>query len=333
MVKLSVFKFRDPKGKVAWRDFAKFSELISHQQFLFKSVREVTLRLAAGEPYQISCDQSTSNSGIFIKNYRNTEAYMMEFSKERGHSVEDYLFDFEQLLHQVCKGANITHLVYERPISTESHRSSQVLFQLEGIIRVLPKRYSEFANARLEYIENSSWRRVVILPECKDYERKYASKASIEGVFDWTQLYGFSIGKDNDIYEALGVMFGWFLNSYDQLGRPYVRGDKFVGAIGGFVLVDATAKDVCEQLASIGINTKWAMQNPRKSVYENIASAVEKYKVACVELTDRFSMLAMSVECGLKWMDPEVMTVVLVAANYTDSKLFEITGKEYHFVF
>ena len=317
-----------------WVGFANFGALSKFEVQWYEDYRDIPFKLSEYKVYQVGLDQSTSNCGVFIKDYENTEAYMMEISRDKDMDVDDAIFTIEMVLHQVCENGNISHLIYEHPIENENFRSSQVLFQLEGMIRALSKRYKEFKPARLDCIVNSSWRRVVIMDEFKKLEnRKLATEQSIQQIFDWSACYGPSLGKDRDIYEAMGVLFGWFFNSYDALGRPYVRGENYSGTIGGFVLPGVGAEVVCEQFKAAGIDAAWYVQNPRKTIFENLASAVEKYKVVCVELTQSYAMLAMSVECNIKWVSPNCMTVVLLAANFANTKVFEITGKDYHFTF
>lgn len=333
MIKVAEFEFADMKCENYWINFYNFGDLIGSNVSIYNDCREVNLGLDENKTYQISLDQSTSCTGIFIKDYKNTEAYMIEFSRPNEWQADDYIFALENLLHGICSGKLISHIIYERPISNKNYRSSQVLFQLEGMIRSLVKRYDEFRSARLEFIENQSWRSVVIKKEYKDMnDRKEASRHSIVSIYDWSSIYGYSIGKDNDIFEAMGVMFGWFINSFDTLGRPYVRGDRFYGTIGGFLLPYVSSKDVSEKFNEAGIQSIWLVQNPKKSIYENLASAVEKHKVVCVEITEPYAMLALVVECNIKWTEPDKMTVVLVATNYVDKRVFEITGNTYHFI-
>lgn len=333
MVKITAFKFDKLEAENYWANFARFGECTSYDTQVYNGMSDVPLRFDTGRCYQIGFDQSTSCTGIFIKDYENTEAWMIEVSKNRGDDASTYIFHLEQLLHKMFDGALISHMVYERPITSQSYQSSRVLFQLEGMIQQLALRYTEFKSARLDNIENSSWRRVVIRQEEKNNpHRKEASSRSIQAIFPWTQVYGATLGSDYDVFEAMGVFFGWFINSYDALGRPYVRGDRFNGVVGGFILPNVSAKEVADQLVAAGIKATWAMANPRKSIYENLVCGIEKYKVICVELTDLPSMLALTVECNFKWESPQNMVVVLVAANYVDEGLFAITGKEYHFV-
>lgn len=333
-IKACTFNFEELDVKNHWVAFAQFGALKNFDLQWYDDFRSVPLKLKSDKVYQIGLDQSTSNCGVFIKDYNNTEAYMMEISRDKGMSADDAIFAIESLLHSVCSGCSISHLIYEKPIDNKSYQSSRVLFQLEGTIRQMAKRYDEFKAARLDNIVNSSWRRVVILEQYKELDnRKKASELSIQQIFDWSNCYGFSLGSDYDVYEAMGILFGWFINAFDALGRPYVRGDRYSGAIGGFILPDVEAKQVCEQFQSMGLSATWAVQNPRKSIFENLASAVENYKIVCLELNQPYAMLALSIECNLKWMEPEKMTVVLVAANHVDARLFQITGPDYHFIF
>ena len=331
MIKLCAFTFEELSVTDHWVTFAQFGQLTSSTIHWYESDADLDISLSPDKVYQIGLDQSTSCCGVFIKDYANTEAYMIELKGQTG-KADDNIFTIELFLHKLCQAAKVSHLIYERPIKTDNFQSSRVLFQLEGTIRALNKRYDEFKPARLEYIENSSWRRVVILKHLENDGRKRASMESMHAIFDFSNFYDESLGKDYDVYEAMGVMFGWFINSYDALGRPYVRGDQYNGSIGGFLLPDISAEEVCKQLRAAGLETAWAMQNPRKSTFENLSAAVEKYKIVCVEFSDTYSMLTLFIECNMKWINPEKLTVVLVAANYVDSRLFAITGNQYHFV-
>lgn len=337
MIKICLLEFEELQSKDHWVTFAQFGSCASHKTVTFDNYHELGdagINLDPEDAWQIAFDQSTSNSGVFIKNYKNTKAIMMEMNRSRGESADDFIFNFEMLVHQLCKGVKFTHLLYERPITTESFRSSQVLFQLEGMLRALVKRYEEFHAARLDYIENSSWRSVVVdTKKFSGYSRKGQTFMSINEYYPWVMHYGTSIGEDYDVFEAMGVMFGWFINSYDALGRPYVRGDKFNGSIGGFILPGVSAKSVAEEFSKVGLKVGWFVENPRKSIYENIASGLEHYAINCVEMSTQSAMLALYVECNLKWDDPKKLTLVIVPANFVDTRLYSITGREFHFVF
>lgn len=331
-VKVAKYTFEKLDVKDYWVNFCGFGNCTSSEVLTYNDIMSVPMLFEKEVPYQLGFDQSTSNTGLFVKDYENNVAFMLEFHRKAKEDPTTYAFQLEIFLHRQFEGCTLTHMIYEKPIDSGSYRSSQVLFQLEGMMLMLSKRYPEFQNARIDSIVNASWRRVIINPEYEHYGRKQASRYSIVECFPWTGEYGNSLGTDQDVFEAIGVMFGWFLNSFDELGRPYVRGDKFTGTIGGFVLPGIGAEEVARQFTQAGLDSYYRVENPRKSIYENLASATAKYKIVCVELRSKSAMLALSIECGLKWLDPDVMTVVLVAANHVDRRLFQITGEEYHFV-
>lgn len=344
MIKICKFKFQELNFENHWVMFTQFGDVLSWDLQYYTTYREVPNNLLEeGEYYQIGVDQSSSNTGLFIKNYKNTLAYMIEIKRDSKQESTDYIYDFEMFLHKIGEGKYFTHLIYERPIivnkgSRVSYRSAQVLFQLEGTIRTLVKRYPEFKTAQLDYIENSSWRSAVILEELDDEKtrtemRKQASAISIETIFPWTRYYNGSIGKDYDIYEAMGILFGWFMKRHDKFGRPYVRGDDYTGNIGGFVLPNVRSKEVSDMLKQSGLDSAWFVENPGKSIYGNLAAGLSEYKIKCVELSDPIAMLALCIECNIKWEDYDFLTVVLVTSNFVDDRLFDITGRRYHFVF
>ena len=327
MICCSMFQFEKLDVDNHWTAFCNFGECISYNQVYFKNRHECKIVLPAGHVYQMGLDQSSTCTGIFIKSYDNTVAWMVEVKREPKQDADDYIFELEMFIHQICDGVTFSHVIYERPIESKAFRSNQVLFQLEGIIRAMSKRYAEFAEAKLDCIENSSWRSVVIDKEVEQkYNRKSATVVSVTNALPWTNSYGPSLNKDNDIYEAIGVLMGWFIVSFDHLGRPYARGDRSSRAVGGYILPGLPADLVVESFKREGVDATLYVENPRYSIYQNLASTVRPYTVTCLEVTSPYTMLCLSVECNIKWMRPDVMTVVLTDAGTADAKLTAIAA-------
>lgn len=316
-----------------WVNFWKFGDLLQTNQEYFKDYRESTIQLDPNAYYQISFDQSSSNTGIFIKNLENTEVHMIEVLRSKGQAAGDYIWDLEQFLHQMCEGCVFSHIIYEKPINTQAYRSAQVLFQLEGVLCALSRRYPEFKAAKVDNIENPAWY-AAIRDKTLDasYSRKEVSRISVNRLWPWTLEYGSSLYKDNDIFDAIGVMMGWFIASFDPFGRPYVRGARTTRAVGGYVLPGLTGEQVAQMLREYGIDCEVYIENPTYAIYQNLAAMVQQYKTVCVEFSSKYAMLCMSIECNLKWIDPDIMTVILVDAATVDSNLKEITGGTFHFV-
>lgn len=333
MIKHQSYAFSELDVPDHWVNFASFGTMLDTKQEYFEDYRESSLKLRPGEVYQMALDQSSSNTGIFIKNITNTEAHMVEVLRPKGQNASDYTWDLEMFLHSFSENCTFSHLLYERPINTEAYRSAQVLFQLEGVICSLPRRYPEFKTAILDNIENSSWRAAVCDKSLeKMYDRKTLSRVSVNNLWPWTREYGFSLYKDNDVFEAIGVMMGWFYNSFDPLGRPYVRGDRTTRTIGGYILPGVGGEQAKKLLEDQGIPSTFYVENPKYSIYKNLAAGVRAYKTICVELTTKYTMLCMCIECNIKWLDPEVMTVILVDASTVDRRLDAIAGGSFHFV-
>lgn len=334
MIKYQTYRFEELKSENHWVDFAAFSTEWRSEQKYANDYRGVDISLDPEKTYQMSMDQSSSNTGIFIKDYTNTEAYMIEVLRSKSQDAADYIYDLEMFLHKIGEGCKFTHIIYERPIDIGSYRSAQVLFQLEGAIRALGKRYIEYSMAKVDHIENASWRSVVITDKSyeKEYGRKAASAHSVNTIWPWTRDYGPSVYKDNDIFEAIGIMMGWFFNSYDCLGRPYVRGDKTSRTVGGFCIPSLPAQQVVDMLAAEGIEAELLVENPKYSIYQNLVGGVKPNTLRCVEITSKYTMLCMCVECNIKWLDPDVMTLVISDASTVNTELKKITGGEFHFV-
>lgn len=333
MIKYQSFQFEELPSPNHWVDFACFADHWKSTQEFADVYSEVKIQLSPEKVYQIAFDQSSSNTGIFIKDYNNTEAYMIEVMRRRGEEYLDYIYDLEMFLHSLGEGCKFSHILYERPIKSESFQSSRVLFQLEGMIGTLCKRYTEFSTAKTDNIVNSSWRSVVVDSSLEDaYGRKESSRLSVCDIFKWASEYGPSLYKDNDVFEAIGIMMGWFFTSFDPLGRPYVRGDKTDRAVGGFCLPGIPGEKVKAMLAEKGIEAEFLVENPNYTIYQNLVGGVKPFGLRCVEITSKYTMLCLCVECNLKWFDPSVMTLIICDAATVNSDLKAITGGEFHFV-
>lgn len=332
MYKFHSFTFKELDVENHWVAFPSFGELLTSSGGFADNDRGVKVHLSPNEVYQVSTDQSTTNTGIFIKNYRNTEAHLIEVSRDRGESAEEFIRKLEYFLHSLFEGQVLSHVIYEKPIKARSFRSSQVLFQLEGMLIALPYRYPEFKTAKFDCIENASWRSVVVDKGRTDIARKELTRVSVQQIWEWTRDYGYSLGNDEDIYEAFGIMMGWFYKAFDPLGRPYVRGEPTRSRLGAFVFPATSGEDAVAMLKAEGIHAEMMVANPDNSIYRNLAVMVEHYHVLCIEFSTPYAMLAICVESNLIWANYEKLTVVLTNAHHVDAKLRELSGGEFHFV-
>lgn len=333
MVKHWVFNFEKLPVENHWITFASFGKMITVDGEFFESAASSSIKVDNESVWQIGIDQSTSNTGIFMKNYDNTEAHMIEVSREDGQDAGQFIFELELFLHNLLKDTTISHMIYETPILTKVYRSSRTAFQLEGMLCAMPKRYAEYKTTTLDDIENQAWRSAVVDKELdRVYERKVASKMAVERIYPWCSHYGFSLGKDNDVFEALGILMGWFLKSFDQFGRPYVRGAVSTREVGGFIFPDMPVSEMSKALEEAGVEHKVLIENPSYSIYKNIAASVKPYEVKCLEMTNPYAMLCLCLECNVKWEDPECMSVVITDAATCHPVLREFSGGSFHFV-
>lgn len=332
MIKICRYLFEPIMGRDnQFVDFDKFGKYLSHELKTFNSCMECDVQLTPNIPYFIGFDQSSSNTGMIIKNYNNTEVYLCEVSKSKSMDAYESMFQLEMFLKKMCEGTNIAYLIYERPILTEFYRSTRVAFALEGIIKQLPKRYECFRPAELGHIENPAWRSRVIPEMFSHVPKKDAAMLSLYSEYPWIKYYGCSIGKDNDIFEAIGVLFGWYRASFDKQGRPLVREDSYNGAIGCFILPDVSAEEVSIAFKERGFDSRYLMANPELSLYQNVAKAAIEDVVTVVQFEDIHSQLLLYIEAGYSFKPLDKISVVVVTPNHISSKIYSITGDEFSF--
>lgn len=332
MYKIAKFNFVDRCVDNYWTSFMLFGDLESHAIYTLADGDAIPIQLDKEATYQIGIDQSTSNTGIVIKDYKNTEFYMIEKLRASGTTSADYMFELEMFLHKLLNGCTVSHVIYEQPIETQNYRSARVLFQLEGVLIQLGRRYKEFNSALIEPIPNASWRSVIVSGDNLSQDRKQASRLAIQSAYKWSYLYGESLYKDQDVYEAFGILMGWFIKSFDPLGRPYVRGIVPQKTVGGYVIPNVASQDVVESLTSYGIKSILRVANPELSVAKNLSALVDNYTAVCVEFTDSYSMLSICIEANIKFDYYDVVTVVVTEANKPCKALVDLLGESYHYI-
>ncbi len=286
-------------------------------------------------PYDLSLDQSSTNTGITLKAVDNSRLYIYEFFR-KSCNADRYMHLLKEFIVTLTKDLTVVHMLYEKPIDSTSFRSKQVLFQVEGIIRGLHESESNLQKARLESIASSSWNAAVFDSEIKKQysNKKDIAKHSLIKQYPWLAHFGDSLKADNDGYESFGLMLGWFLQNHDKLDRPYVRGDDFYGGIAGILLFNLTAKDLCQQFKEQGFSAEWSMFNPKLSTYSNISKAAYKYGVHLVQIEDYHVALMLAIEANMKLPeDFKCITLALITPNYIDRALKDVLGSNYHIVF
>lgn len=329
---LSVF-FEETKGMNPFVDFYFFGDVRNHKLTEGTSIKQLGISLNKDKIYAISFDQSSSCSGVFIKDIYNTEIYMLEFRRSNGLNADDYIFEFEMLIKELTEGNTFMYLIYEAPIDSPTYRSKQVAFQLEGIIRQWVRRYEHFKTANLDNIEPPSWKSIIVDTSKygADYVSKQASKESIIDLFPWAGLYGTSLYKDNDAYEAVGIMFGWFTASFDAFGRPYVRGDEYTGNVGCIVLPEVKAEDISNAMSAQGVDNKWFMYNPKFSTFKNIMKSARQYNIAFIQIEDLYTLLTVCIEANVKLPSSGIATLAVATPGNMSAAASRIIGDKFNF--
>lgn len=314
-------------------DFYKFGSCTNYQVQEVTDITDVHIKLDKSKIYDLSFDQSSTCTGIFIKDTKNTEAFIIEVKRTANMSADDYIFELEMFVNKITQGCTILHLIYERPIKTETFRSSQVAFQLEGIIRQWIRRYDQFKTAFLDNIEPTSWKASIVDKErfSSNYTSKEASKESIIELFPWTGFYGYSLNKDNDGYESIGIMFGWYLCSFDAFGRPYVRGEEFKGNIGCVVLPEVDVIELSKMMTDNNIENKWFVYNPKFSVFQNILKSADKYQVSLIQIEDLYTALCVCIEANIKYPSSGKVVLAVITPEHQSAASKRILGDTFHF--
>lgn len=241
-----------------------FGVLSKKHSKMFDDISECDVHLDK-KPYIMALDQSSGCCGVVFKSLDNTHVLLIEIKKKSKHKAIDAISLIEDVLHHIASSGVVPYIVYERPIKSKHFVSTRVLFQLEGMIKLLPKRYKEFELADPISVPLNTWRSSVLFGEYRDYsDKKFATHESICDAFPWVAEYGQTLGSDYDLYEAFGILVGWLLNYNDYLGRPMYTED--APKLHKYIVIDSESAEEIQSLDTIRtvgyadeLNTVWRL--------------------------------------------------------------------------
>lgn len=173
---------------------------------------------------QIGIDQSTSETGVYVKSYPDNEFICIMSIKNEGLSPDDYTFMFEKTLSSMFSESKVRRLVYESHKGIGDNKYvSNVLRRLATSIKNLKATCPGLKDAEMATERPNAWRSSFIPKEtyAGNYNTenvKYAVLA--ECLKRYPQLLEFSkvCSKSYDAFEAIGILDGHLEKNYTKDG-------------------------------------------------------------------------------------------------------------------
>lgn len=173
---------------------------------------------------QIGIDQSTSESGLYVKNYKTNEFICVLNFKNHGLTPKEYTKMFKNILSSMLTGAQVRRLVYESHEAIGNNRySSRVLKDLADAIKDLKYTCNGLANAEILTEKPNAWRSAFIPKErySGNYNTVNVKHAVVQECllrYPFLKDFQTRCSESYDSFEAIGILDGHLERNYTKEG-------------------------------------------------------------------------------------------------------------------
>ena len=252
------------------------------------------------ERYYLSLDQSTTCTGISIRNTEETVLCQMDFMRLQTPK-EVYFTQLEKLVSHLVKDLRLSLIVIENPIPVKNSKATPVLFKLAKDIKGWKDSIPEFYGVPFDTIYPQQWKEKVL--DKKKGKYRYGVKAEIakdvSDIFPLLNNYRVRcLACDFDSFDATGIMSGYLRQHFDEDGNKVNFGSAVYNSkMHIFVKYLPSIEIKNTNLIMEGIPKKMPIEmlqyNSDKSFYDNLRMACSGYPVSCFSINDQLTYLNM----------------------------------------
>lgn len=281
----------------------------------YNTVYPKFIEITSEEPLLIGFDQSTTQTGLFIKTTTGKFVAMIDIENMNSmpHSI------YEQMMLVFLKNTfyqkKIELVVIEKPFKAKGKGSYETLVKLKGFMETLMYTVPEFRGVKLGEIYPQTWRKEFLAN--KTYTgRKKATKdlkqcAREETIkrYPLTEWYANLTTNAPDSCDAVGVLDGYIQTNYKDGVRVInttmkanyqVKFDSMIALIDPDHLTDYFKQNAPKAAWYRGIET--IKYNSDLSMQNNCIRAVaESNKFVCMAITDIQQMSVFMWESGIPY--------------------------------
>lgn len=277
---------------------------IANKYATFKNqiAKTFNITLPSTRSYEIGIDQSTSCTGIFIKDNKDDVNIMLEVARA-NISEEDYRKELFGLIGRIIDGKEITLIVCEKPVPKfEQPHTFRVLTKFFSNLEIFLETNPNLSNTSLESIYPQSWKSRII-DKNKGTGRINSKRCCAEDLCDvkpllWNYI-DVSPNKDLDGFDACGILLGYKKCAFTEDGRPKIYGDveKRHKTMVYYRYVDISVMKTTEDFAQEilkpirhvvnYLKPKFKVYNIDYNLLKNIKMASSKYQFTITQLPDK----------------------------------------------
>ena len=171
--------------------------------------------------FYLSLDQSTTCTGICIRDVEGTVYSILDFKRE---NTDKYLYisQLRKLVSSIVSGLRLNLIVIESPLNLRFSKATPVLRELKGFIESWRYDIPEFFNIPMESILPQQWK-AKVLDKSKGTNRYQIKKEIAIDICDKLPIlkryFVRCPATDYDSFDATGIILGYLAQNYDTAGN------------------------------------------------------------------------------------------------------------------
>lgn len=292
------------------------------------------------ERFYLSLDQSTTCTGISIRNTRETVLAQIDFMRLQTPK-EVYIEQLERFVSHLVRDLRLSLIVIENPIPVKKSKSTKTLFKLAKDIKDWTNTIPEFYGVPFDTIYPQQWKEKVL--DKKKGTFRYGVKAEIAkdvcDIFPILHRYrNKCLASDFDSFDATGIMSGYLAQHFDKDGNKINFGSAVYNSkMHVFVkyLPNTELKNI--NLIMQNIPRKGELEflqyNLDKSFYDNLRMACSNYPVSCFTVKDKLTYMNLLWESKVEFNSNYNFVCVVARQGYlTESQLKKAQVNTYFYM-
>lgn len=195
---------------------------------------DLNIILKKGCTYMVGIDQSTSCTGIYIKESTGLIDLLLDVKRD-GMEKETFYRELEGLLKKLLKDVDVGLIVHEEPVPNRAqYYSGKVLLELKGRLRDWIAKIPSLQQASLVSLYPQSWKSLILDKQAAKEEgetltKRGKSKAKIAidvcKYVPWFNEYRkLHFSSDYDAFDATGILLGYLQAAFDEDGSRKIYG-------------------------------------------------------------------------------------------------------------
>lgn len=190
-------------------------------------VDQVNLRLNPECKWQLGIDQSTSCTGIALRDLEGQFLILLDIKRDRALAREEYFRELHFFLKRIARGMTFTLVVNERPVPGKYRSSGDVLREFLGHLNEWIISIPELSLARHESIYPQTWKSLIVNKSKGKNRSNIKSEVALDvvDIYPDLQIYynGYRL-TDYDSFDALGILEGFCRYAFDSSGNELIHG-------------------------------------------------------------------------------------------------------------